>query len=83
MSRGDSRNRMVVSLVPETTMQVAGSKNAMSKILTGAAGLFLAAWGIAVVVDYILPGYLWEVFTLLALLLLGLFGKAVYDGRLR
>lgn len=64
-------------------MQAAGSKNAMSKILTGAAGLFLAAWGIAVVVDYILPGYLWRVFAVLALVLLGLFGKAVYGGRLR
>lgn len=83
MSRGDSGNLMVVSLVPEATMQAAGNKIAMSRILTGAAGLFLAAWGIAIVVDYILPGYLWEVFTLLALLLLGLFGKTVYDGRLR
>lgn len=83
MSRGGSRNRMIVSLVPGTAMQAAGSKNAMSKILTGAAGLFLAAWGIAVVVDYILPGYLWRVFAVLALVLLGLFGKAVYGGRLR
>jgi hypothetical protein len=74
---------MVVSLVPGTTMQAAGHKIAMSRILTGAAGLFLGAWGIAVVVDYILPGYLWEVFVVLALILLGLFGKAVYDGRLR
>jgi len=64
-------------------MQTAGHKIAMSRVFTGAAGLFLGAWGIAVVVDYILPGYLWEVFVVLALILLGLFGKTVYDGRLR
>ena len=83
MSRGDSRSRMVVSLVPGTTMQAAGNRVAMSRILTGAAGLFLGVWGIAVVVDYILPGYLWPVFAVLALVLLGLFGKAVYGGRMQ
>jgi hypothetical protein len=46
-------------------------------------GLFLAAWGSAVVVDYILPGSFWHVFVVLAAILLGFFGKAVYDGRLR
>jgi hypothetical protein len=64
-------------------MQAAGNKIAMSRILTGAAGLFLGAWGIAVVVDYILPGTYWPVFAVLALVLLGLFGKAVYDGQMR
>ncbi len=64
-------------------MHAAGNKIAMSRILTGAAGLFLGAWGIAVVVDYILPGYLWPVFAVLALVLLGLFGKTVYGERLR
>jgi hypothetical protein len=64
-------------------MQVAGSKVVKSRILTGAVGLFLAAWGSAVVVDYILPGSFWHVFIVLAAILLGFFGKAVYDGRLR
>jgi hypothetical protein len=54
-----------------------------SRILMGAAGLFLAAWGIAVIIDYILPGSLWRVFAVLGVILLGLFAKAVYDGRLR
>jgi hypothetical protein len=64
-------------------MQGAGSKDVKSRILTGAVGLFLAAWGSAVVVDYILPGSFWHVFIVLAAILLGFFGKAVYDGRLR
>ena len=55
----------------------------MSRILMGTAGLFLAAWGVAVIVDYILPGTLWRVFALSGLILLCIFGKAVYDGRLR
>jgi hypothetical protein len=55
----------------------------LSRVLTGAAGLFLAAWGVAVVVDYIFPGWLWQVFFGFVIILLGLFGKAVYDGRMR
>lgn len=54
-----------------------------SRILTGAAGLFLAAWGSAVVIDYILPGSFWQIFLVLIAILLGFLGKAVYDGRLR
>jgi hypothetical protein len=64
-------------------MQIAGSKVVKSRILTGAAGLFLAAWGSAVVIDYILPGSFWQIFLVLAAILLGFLGKAVYDGRLR
>ncbi|HVT56382.1 MAG TPA: hypothetical protein VHD34_10110 [Xanthobacteraceae bacterium] len=64
-------------------MQIAGPKVVKSRILTGAVGLFLAAWGSAVVVDYILPGSFWHIFLVLAAILLGFLGKAVYDGRLR
>jgi hypothetical protein len=52
-----------------------------SRLLKGAAGLFLAACGIAAVLDYIVPGWFWRIFIVLGLILLGLFGKAVYDGR--
>ena len=54
-----------------------------SRILMGAAGLFLGACGIAAVMDYIVPGWFWRVFIVLAVVLLGLFGKVVYDGRAR
>jgi hypothetical protein len=64
-------------------MHIVGSKIVMSRILTGAAGLFLAAWGVAVIVDYIVPGWFWQLFVALAVILLGLFGKAVYDGRMQ
>jgi len=64
-------------------MHIAGSKLAMSRIFMGAAGLFLAAWGSAIVIDYVLPGSFWQIFLVLAVILLGFFGKAVYDGRLR
>jgi hypothetical protein len=64
-------------------MQIAGSKIAISRIFMGAAGLFLAAWGSAAVVEYILPGSFWQVFLVLAVILLGFFGKSVYDGHLR
>lgn len=53
------------------------------KIATGLLGLFLAAWGTAALVDYVLPGWLWPVFFVLAAILLGLYAKAVWDGRLR
>ena len=64
-------------------MHIAGSKIARSRIFMGGAGLFLAAWGGAIVIDYILPGSFWHVFLVLAAILLGFLGKAVYDGRLR
>lgn len=83
MSRGDSRNLMVVSLVAGTTMHIAGSKFPMSRFFMAAAGLFLAVWGSAIVLDYMLPGYFWQIFLVLAVILLGFLGKAVYDGRLR
>ena len=56
-----------------------GSKTALSRIFMGVLGLFLAAWGGAIVFDYILPGSFWQVFLVLAVILLGFFGKAVYD----
>jgi len=59
------------------------SRMLSSRVFMGAAGLFLAAWGIAVIVDYVLPGTLWRIFAVLGLILLGVFAKAVYDGRLR
>ncbi len=83
MSRGDSPNLVVVSLVARTTMHLAGTRIVMSRILTGAAGFFLAAWGGAAVFDYIVPESFWPVFLVLAVILLGFFGKAVYDGRVR
>lgn len=64
-------------------MQIAGSKIAMSRFFMAAAGLFLAAWGSAIVIDYVLPGSFWQIFLVLAVILLGFFGKAIYDGRLR
>ncbi len=64
-------------------MHIAGSKIAVSRIFMGAAGLFLAAWGSATVAEYILPGSFWQVFLVLAVILLGYFGKSVYDGHLR
>jgi hypothetical protein len=64
-------------------MHTAGSKFPMSRIFMAAAGLFLAAWGSAIVIDYMLPGAFWQIFLVLAVILLGFFGKAVYDGRLR
>lgn len=64
-------------------MQIVRTESRKSRILMAAAGLFLAACGIAAVVDYIVPGWFWQVFIALALVLLGLFGKVVYDGRLR
>lgn len=74
---------MVVSPVAGTAMHIAGSKFPMSRFFMAAAGLFLAAWGSAIVIDYVLPGSFWHVFLVLAAILLGFLGKAVYDGRLR
>jgi hypothetical protein len=64
-------------------MQVAGYRNTMSRIFTALVGLFLVAWGVAMIADYIFPGSIWQIFLALAAILLGVFGKAVYDGRLR
>lgn len=64
-------------------MHIVRTELPKSRILMGAAGLFLAACGIAAVLDYIVPGWFWRVFVVLALVLLGLFGKVVYDGRPR
>jgi hypothetical protein len=62
-------------------MHIAKIELPMSRIFMGAAGLFLAACGVAAVMDYMLPGWFWSVFIVLAIILLGLFGKVVYDGR--
>lgn len=53
------------------------------KMTTGLLGLFLAAWGTAALIDYVLPGWLWPIFFVLAVILLGFYAKAVYDGRLQ
>ncbi len=62
-------------------MHFAKTELPKSRIFMGAAGLFLAACGAAAVMDYILPGWFWRVFVVLVIILLGLFGKMVYDGR--
>jgi len=64
-------------------MHIVRTESPKTRILMGAAGLFLAACGIAAVLDYIVPGWFWRIFIVLTVVLLGLFGKVVYDGRAR
>jgi hypothetical protein len=64
----------------ESAMHIVRIGLPKSRILMGTAGLFLAACGIAAVLDYIIPGWFWLAFIVLAVVLLGLFGKVVYDG---
>jgi hypothetical protein len=75
MPRGLAAKRMVVS---NAAMQIS-----FYKMSTGLLGLFLAAWGTAALIDYVLPGWLWPVFLVLAVIFLGLYAKAVHDGRLQ
>ncbi|HWJ99175.1 MAG TPA: hypothetical protein VNR41_00515 [Xanthobacteraceae bacterium] len=64
-------------------MHIVRTESSKSRILMAVAGLFLAACGIAAVLDYIVPGWFWRVFIVLVVVLLGLFGKVVYDGHAR
>lgn len=75
MPRGLAPKRMVVS---DAAMQMP-----FYKMSTGLLGLFLAAWGTAALIDYILPGWLWPIFFVLVVVLLGFYAKAVHDGRLQ